>query len=86
MRRALGGQNVVDGLERLRRLAETRGFIPLIGVWPHFADDVVMDPHPMEDGSGDGSYAAPCVQRACLLGHEGSCRHKRAEVHFVGRG
>lgn len=53
MQRALGGQNVVDGVARLRDLAERWGFIPLIGVWPHFSEDVITDPHPMEDGSGD---------------------------------
>ena len=53
MRDAIGGQNVVDGLARLRALAEREGFVPLVGIWPHFSFDVVTDPHPMGDGSGD---------------------------------
>jgi lysophospholipase L1-like esterase len=52
-RNAIGGQNVVDGLERLRALAEREGFVALLGVWPHFADGAIIDPHPMDDGSGE---------------------------------
>jgi len=52
MRSALGDQNVVDGLQRLSELAETEGFMAMLGVWPHFATDGVTDPHPMGDGSG----------------------------------
>jgi lysophospholipase L1-like esterase len=53
MRQALGDQNVVDGLARLRELAEREGFVPVLGVWPHFGDDAIVDPHPMDDDSGE---------------------------------
>ena len=53
MRDAIGGQNVVDGFARLRELAEREGFVPLVGIWPHFSAEVVTDPHSMGDGSGD---------------------------------
>lgn len=51
MQQALGEQNVVDGLARLRELAEREGFRPVVGIWPHFSSDGILDPHPVGDDS-----------------------------------
>ena len=49
---AIGDNNVATGLERLRELAEREGFAPLVVVWPQFRDDSIVDPHPLEAGTG----------------------------------
>ncbi len=42
-RRAIGDNNVVEGLKRLRELADRHGFDVLIAVWPKFFDDRIED-------------------------------------------
>ena len=34
---------MVEGLRRLRALAERDGFRPLIAIWPRFEDDRIVD-------------------------------------------
>ncbi|REK26610.1 MAG: hypothetical protein DWQ42_08570 [Planctomycetota bacterium] len=51
---AIGEENnVLTGLRELERLAEEHRFEPLIAVWPAFLDKEIVDPHMMNDGSGD---------------------------------
>lgn len=50
--RAIGDNNVVVGLQRLRELADTHGFQPIIAIWPRFEDDEIADVHFMP-GSED---------------------------------
>jgi len=41
--RALGSNNVVDGLHRLAQLAREHHFVPLVAAWPMFSDQGVED-------------------------------------------
>ena len=52
-RSATGDNNVVEGLARMRDLAEQHGFLPLVAVWPAFLDEGIRDPHPMPDDPQD---------------------------------
>ncbi|GAG50893.1 unnamed protein product, partial [marine sediment metagenome] len=45
--KALGGNNVVAGLERLSELADRHGFDARIVVWPNFDKHRISDRHPM---------------------------------------
>ena len=40
---AIGDNNVAEGLERLRELADQHGFETLIAIWPRFLDDRITD-------------------------------------------
>lgn len=40
---AIGDNNVAEGLERFRQLADQHGFQPLIAIWPRFLDDRITD-------------------------------------------
>jgi tetratricopeptide (TPR) repeat protein len=51
-RSAIGDNNVVEGLRRLRELADAHGFEPLIAIWPGFRDDGIVD-GPFMPGSED---------------------------------
>ena len=42
-REAIGDNNVVEGLRRVRELADRHGFQPLLAVWPRFLDDRIAD-------------------------------------------
>jgi lysophospholipase L1-like esterase len=42
-RKAVGDNNVVRGLELLRKLADEQGFDVLVAVWPSFEDDGIVD-------------------------------------------
>lgn len=44
-REAVGDNNVSDGLERLRELADEHGFRPLVAIWPRFLDERITDVH-----------------------------------------
>ncbi len=46
---AIGDNNVVDGLQRFRQLADSHGFRPLIAIWPRFFDDRIDDVPKMPD-------------------------------------
>ena len=52
-KRAIGDNNVVDGLSRLVELAERDGFEPVIAVWPSFTDDAIQDVHFMPNRSDE---------------------------------
>ena len=52
-RGAVGENNVVDGLARLRELAVEHGFEPLVAVWPHFENAAIADSVFMPDGGGE---------------------------------
>ena len=52
-RSAIGDNNVVDGLARLRELAVEHGFEPLIAIWPWLTNDAIRNMFPMPDGDGD---------------------------------
>jgi len=52
-RQAMGDNNVVEGLRRLRTLADRHGFATLVAIWPSFLDDRIQDVHPMP-GQSDG--------------------------------
>lgn len=41
--KAIGDNNVVEGLERLAQLADRHGFRPLIAIWPGFESDSIVD-------------------------------------------
>ena len=51
--RAIGDDNVVKGLARLRALADEHGFDTLIAIWPRFDDVEIVDVHPMPGGRGE---------------------------------
>ncbi len=42
---AIGDNNVVEGLQRFRELADQHGFLPLVAIWPRFLDDRIVDVH-----------------------------------------
>jgi tetratricopeptide (TPR) repeat protein len=44
---AIGDNNVVEGLERLSRMAREHGFQTAIAIWPRFTDGEIIDAHPM---------------------------------------
>ncbi|MHC4698017.1 MAG: tetratricopeptide repeat protein [Planctomycetota bacterium] len=46
-RRAIGDNNVTEGLALFSELAKSYGFEPFIAIWPLFLDDKIVDPHPM---------------------------------------
>ncbi|MAE62930.1 MAG: hypothetical protein CMJ18_01550 [Phycisphaeraceae bacterium] len=48
-RKAIGDNNVVEGLALLASLSEQHEFDPMIAVWPHFEDEHIIDPHAMPD-------------------------------------
>lgn len=52
-RRAMGDNNVVDGLQRLSALAMGHEFQPMIAIWPLFYDDRVEDVHILPDTEGE---------------------------------
>lgn len=58
---ALGGNNVVDGLARLRAMSEEHGFDVVIAIWPRFENDAVIDPAPMPDSN------VPIVERLATM-------------------
>jgi len=48
-RRAIGDNNVTEGLKRLSALADARGFEPIIAIWPRFLDDDIIDLNAIQD-------------------------------------
>lgn len=52
-RRAIGENNVVRGLERLRQLADRHGFRVLVAAWPEFHNAQIFDSRVMPDQSGE---------------------------------
>ncbi len=46
---AIGENNVVEGLQRFRALANQYQFRPLVAIWPHFLDAQIMDGQVMGD-------------------------------------
>jgi len=52
-RDAIGDNNVVVALERLKRLASAYGFQPLVAIWPMFDGERVFDVHALPDGEGE---------------------------------
>lgn len=52
-REVIGDENVVDGLERLRALADREGFDVFIAIWPLFKEKAIIEPDRMPDESGD---------------------------------
>jgi tetratricopeptide (TPR) repeat protein len=46
-RRAIGDNNVVEGLAMLAELARTHSFSPLIAIWPLFTEREIVDVHPL---------------------------------------
>lgn len=51
-RAAIGDNNVAEGFERLRQLADENGFRPIVAIWPRFLDEKIVDVHFMP-GSED---------------------------------
>jgi len=51
-REAIGDDNVVEGFELLRKLADEHGFRVLVAVWPRFTDESIDDTDPMPGGDG----------------------------------
>ncbi|MBG89970.1 MAG: hypothetical protein CMO80_24150 [Verrucomicrobiales bacterium] len=51
-REAVGENNVVVGLERLRNLANQHGFSVLVTVWPEFRNEQIVHTQLMPDNSG----------------------------------
>jgi Flp pilus assembly protein TadD len=49
--KALGDNNVAEGLRRFRELADRHGFEPLVVIWPRFLDDRITDMCFMPEGS-----------------------------------
>lgn len=47
--RAIGNNNVVDGLKRFSELARLHHFVPAVIIWPRFLDDRIVDMHAMPD-------------------------------------
>ena len=47
---AIGDNNVVEGLRRLRFLSDRHGFATVIAIWPSFLDDRIQDVHTMSGG------------------------------------
>ncbi len=41
--KAIGDNNVAEGLRRFRELADRRGFEPLVVIWPRFLEDRIAD-------------------------------------------
>jgi tetratricopeptide (TPR) repeat protein len=52
-REAIGDNNVVEGLDRLRTLADEQGFETLIAIWPRFEHDGIVDTGFMSEGGGE---------------------------------
>jgi tetratricopeptide (TPR) repeat protein len=52
-RRAVGNNNVVDGLARLRELSEAHGFELWLVVWPEFTEREIRDVYFMPGGEGE---------------------------------
>jgi Flp pilus assembly protein TadD/lysophospholipase L1-like esterase len=50
-RRAIGDNNVTEGLRRFRELADRHGFQPLVVIWPRLLDDRIVDVCFMPQGS-----------------------------------
>jgi len=50
-KQAIGDNNVAEGLERLRRLANEHGFQTAIAIWPRFTDEGIVDEQFMPDNS-----------------------------------
>ncbi|NQV35510.1 MAG: tetratricopeptide repeat protein [Phycisphaeraceae bacterium] len=48
---AIGDNNVAQGLQQFRMLADRHGFSPLIAIWPRFLDDRIADVCFMPQGS-----------------------------------
>lgn len=48
-RRAIGENNVNEGLARLSELADRHGFETIIAIWPRFSNDAITDIHTMPD-------------------------------------
>jgi len=51
---AIGDNNVVEGLDRLRALAKEKGFGVLLAIWPEFEQDAIVDLFYMPGQSGAG--------------------------------
>jgi len=49
----ISNNNVVEGLQEFAELAKEHQFQPVIAIWPQFADDQVLDLHPMPGNDGD---------------------------------
>ncbi len=52
-KRAVGENNVVQGLNRFSQLAREHRFAPQIAIWPHFLDDQIVDRHFMPASKTD---------------------------------
>ncbi len=50
---AIGDNNVPEGLQRLRQLADRHGFEPVVVVWPRFLDDRITDVPFMPGSAGE---------------------------------
>jgi tetratricopeptide (TPR) repeat protein len=51
--RAVGNNNVVDGLARLRELSEAYGFETWLAIWPEFLEREIRDVYPMPGSEGE---------------------------------
>lgn len=52
-RDAMGDNNVHEGLQQFRALADRHGFTPLVAIWPRFLDDRVADVCFMPDSDSE---------------------------------
>jgi len=48
-RKAMGDNNVVEGLKRFAALAEAHRFYPLIAIWPRFTNTGIRDKNPVKE-------------------------------------
>ena len=58
--RAIGDNNVVDGLALFADLAREHGFVPIVGVWPRFTDDGFDDSPDVPGRAGQLVVEAIC--------------------------
>ncbi len=74
--RAVGDNNVVDGLEALKQLSVERDFDAVVAVWPTFTNDAIIDSDKMR--LGDGTDALIIEQ----LAHQHGFPVCRLSQHF----
>jgi tetratricopeptide (TPR) repeat protein len=61
-REAIGENNVVQGFQRLRSLADREGFLPLVVIWPRFLNDAMVNPLLVSEND-----PAPVAERLAAL-------------------
>jgi lysophospholipase L1-like esterase len=83
-RRAIGENNVVEGLAELAELAGRHGFAPLVAIWPRFTNEDVVDTNPMPDAPGE--LVVERLARAYGIPSFRFSRHFREHLAGLGPG